>query len=258
MANALRVSILVMVLSGALIIVAGNALSEYPVYQAIAFAILGALLQTAVLGLIYEVFLRNEVEDATLEKLGTARDIREHGLIALGREATIDWSEILDSTRDLCVVSHDPKSLLGRSDDQILRKAAEGYLSRFTIVVPRTAWRASERWLLAYKEKWAANSPGAEFFAIKADSDAAFEFIGTESRSLVLLPRLADISGVEAAKLLQFRGAEDWGIGAWLARQRVGLAELNANIGHSEARAPVSPSKTAHTPEDESAPEELT
>ncbi len=235
LANALRLSLVLIVLSGLLIAVIGYALVEFPVWQAISFAILGAFLQTAVLGLIYEVFLRNEVEDATLEKLGTARDVREHGLVRIGREATIDWSVVLESTKELCIVTHDPRGLLGRFDDQILRRAAEGYLNRLTIVVPQGQWNDAESWLVHLRDKWEKTAPLSEFYAVKSEASPAYEFIGTDYRFIILLPSLCDAPGVEARKLLDFKQSESepWGIGSWLARQLNGLVELKGTIGHS-------------------------
>lgn len=219
--------------------IVGSALDKVPVWQAISFAILGAFLQTAVLGLIYEVFLRNEVEDATLEKLGTARDVREHGLVKLGREANIDWSQILEATSRVCIVANDPKSLLGRFDDQVMRRAAEGYLDRVTIVVPEERWKEAEGWLTALRDKWERTAPAAELFVVKSTSVAAYEFIGTDSTFIILRPSLSDAPGIEATKLLDFKRSEPWGIGSWLSRQTDEIIGLQPTIGHSPPPPPV-------------------
>lgn len=239
-AGALRLSILLLVISVLAIVLLGIKLETTPTGQTIAFAIAGAVLQTAVLGLIYEVWLRNDVEDATLEKLGTARDVREHGLIKIGREAGIDWASLLETCHSLCVVTHDPGTLFGRSDDLILRRAREGYLERFTLAVPEDDWKRSEVWLSDFALKWQKSAPGAEFFAVRTPSPARFELINTSSRTVVLLPPVTPDSAVEANKLLEFRVSDPWGMGAWFDRQAEAVTRLTPVIGYS----PTVPSDT--------------
>jgi hypothetical protein len=180
--------LLLLVISILAIVLLGIQLQSTPTGQTIAFAIAGAVLQTAVLGLLYEVWLRNDVEDATLEKLGTSRDVREHGLIRIDREAGIDWVVLLKACCNLCVVTHDPSTLFGRSDDLILRRARDGYLEKFTVAVPDEDWKVAEPWLSSFVSKWQRSAPDSEFFAVRMPATAKYEMINTDSRTVVLLP----------------------------------------------------------------------
>jgi hypothetical protein len=142
--NAIKLAGLFFILSILAIIVLGVFLQKHPTGLSIAYAVGGAVLQAASLTLVYEVWLRNEVEDATLEELGTSRDVREHGLIRLDGSARVDWPDLLSTARELCVVTTSPSHLIGMAEDEIIRRAAEGKLVECRIAVPADHWDESE------------------------------------------------------------------------------------------------------------------
>jgi hypothetical protein len=239
--NVVTLSGLSILVSSLLIILVGVTLDTNPLWQSILFALLGAILQTAFLGLIYEVWMRSEVEDATLEKLGTSRDVREHGLIQMKKESGIEWPTLLDGARTLCIVTRDPKSLIGRADGQIIRHAATGRLKKLVIVVPSTYWQDSRPWLSEYRERWKAGAGNAEYFAAKSDTAAAYELLLTEHRSVVLLPAVAAGKSIDDAKQIEFRETDKLGIGAWLKLQMSELVNLPAAIGSSPSPKKIQP-----------------
>jgi membrane protein implicated in regulation of membrane protease activity len=117
--SALTYTILLGALSAAFIIFGGMLTSGHLTTQTIAFAILGAVLQTAVLGLLYEVLLRDEVEDNTLEKLNLSADVKRHGLVRMDDDAAIDWQALLDERGDIFIVTSDPGRLFGSADNRL-------------------------------------------------------------------------------------------------------------------------------------------
>ncbi|MEV5822884.1 hypothetical protein AB0L22_27365 [Micromonospora haikouensis] len=248
-------SALLFVISVLLILWLGSVLDKEPEWLAIALAICGAVLQTAVLGLIYEVWLRNDVEDATLEKLGTARAVREHGLVSLRADTSIDWADMLSSARRVTIVSHDPRGLLGRADDAILQRGGEAKFTRLVIAVPCSNWDEASPWLRSFKDRWEKAAPTAEFFAVRLDSLAQYELIATENRSIILLPSLDSAANVPAMKMLEFRNSEEFGIGAWLCRQFEHMQRLSPEIGYSppkqtQRRQPAPQAEARSTPEE--------
>ena len=229
--------------------VVGLVFTKQETTQTILFALLGALLQAAFLGIVYEIWLRADVEDATLEKLGTSRDVREHGLIRLDSEANVQWQSLLDGARELVLVTARPEQTLGQFDDLVVRSAGDGALEDFRIVVPEGDWEGTREWLEAFKERWAAAAPAAAFFAIRLSEHTSYDFIATETRSILLVRRLLTEAGLETIKLLEFRKRGDSGIGAWLARQREAILRMSPQLGYS-------PPSATGLPEIESAPQQ--
>jgi hypothetical protein len=256
-ANAMRLSGLFVALSVSFIILAGVVLDKESVWLTILFAIFGGVLQTAVLGLIYEIWLRDDVEDSTLEKLGTSRDVREHGLVSLGRDSTIDWSAVLHTARVLCVVSHDPKSLLGRADGEVLNRAGQQKLEKLVMGVPEEEWDEVKPWLIDYVSRWQQAAPASEIMIVRLDSSPGYEFIGTDSRSIVLLSTVSTMHRLSAVKTLEFRQAESWGIGMWLNDQAINLSKLQPTLGYSPVRQTVQNVEAKPEVSDDSAKEEL-
>jgi hypothetical protein len=241
-----------------LILFLGFTLAKYPVWQAVVLAICGAILQTAVLGLIYEVWLRSEVEDATLEKLGTARDVREHGLVALHADASIDWAALLSNARELSIVTHDPQGLFGRADDMILQHAGSGTLKKLVIAVSKENWDDVAPWLSAFVDRWKLKCPAAEVFAARIEASSHFELVATEDRYIILAPSVAPTPHIAATKMLEFKKADKHGMGEWLHQQFLHVQTLNGDIEIGYAPSKPTRRKRAQPSGSQAAPEELT
>jgi hypothetical protein len=231
--SAVKASLLFLFLSIALLVIAGLTLADHLTSLTIVFAVLGALVQTSVLGLIYEIWLRNEVEDATLEKMGTAQDVRSHGLVTMSSDGDIPWTEVLDTASDLCVATNDPQGLLGRVHDRILARAAVRRLEKFVIAVPENSWDAAEPWLKELERRWQEAAPTASMFAIRLKPAAAYEFVATNSRSIIILPPICESPKTGSARMLEFRAADHDGIGWWLNQQLVEIMKLQPILGYS-------------------------
>ncbi|TQJ19739.1 hypothetical protein FB475_3915 [Kribbella jejuensis] len=231
--SAIKLATLLMVASILAIVLAGLLLGKMLTLQTVAFAVLGAILQSAFLGLVYEVWLRSEVEDATLEKLGTSKDVREHGLIRLDTEAKIDWSSLLEGARELTIVARRPEALIGNFDDFIMRCARDGALEDFRVAIPADRWEESLPWCEKFKASWSAAASASSFFAVKVDGSTPYDILATESRSILLLHPVVSAPGLETLKLLEFRKRNEDGIGAWLARQKDVVLSTPATFGYS-------------------------
>lgn len=235
--SAFRIASLVFIVAILMMVVVGTTLAERITTQQIAFGITGAILQAAFLGLIYEVWLRDEVEDATLEKLGTSRDVKEHGLIRLDAEVNIDWSNLLDGATQLTIITNRPETVIGAADDLIIRNAGSGSLTECRVAVPESAWTERFSWCERFRDAWAAAAPSSSVFFIKLPTYPGFDLIATETRAIMLMRPAVAAPGVEALKLLEFRARNAHGIGSWLSRQNAVLFELQASFGYSPPEA---------------------
>lgn len=173
------------------------------------------------------------MEDATLEKLGTARDVREHGLVALHPDASIDWKSFLTNAREVSVVTHDPRGLFGRADDLFLQQAGNGTLRKLVIAVPEEHWDDAAPWLKDFTSRWKSKCPAAKIFAMRIESASRFELVATEGRYMMLVPALAPAQTIPAAKMLEFKDSGVQGIGEWLQRQFLHIQSLKGEIGYS-------------------------
>lgn len=245
--SALRLAGILVVLSLVLIVYLGSLLEKQPEWQTIVFAVLGAVLQAAFLGLVYEVWLRGEVEDATIEKVGISKDVRDHGLLRLDDEARVNWTRLLEGARSLNILTSNPEALIGHNRDLLMRFARENSLRELRIAIPSADLARTRSWIDTFRAEWAESAKDASFFAVEAPPGPGYDLIATDSHSVILLKAFTAGEGVERFKLLEFRKRSRYGIGTWLSDQSKQITKFQTVTGYSPGLIP-EPTKAVEEP----------
>jgi hypothetical protein len=227
-------------------------------WQVTLLAVFGALLQTAILGLLYEVFLRAEVEEAAYSRLRIKEDVYAHGLIGFSADAQIGWQDLLDGKRSLSVVTDDPARLFGPADDYIYHQARLGYPKDIRIYIPHHAWEQCATWLTAYVDRWKSGQlPKSSIFVARISGSFPYELVAADDETIAILPVMDTRIDVGSAKMMHFRKSDKNGIGEWFTQQAIEMQKkLVPELGYVPPRMknPLKPTQSAATTDE---PEEV-
>jgi hypothetical protein len=253
MASAVKISVAFGIIGLLCLVASALGLDGKPARQQLGFALSTALITTAALGLIYEVWLRTEIESSTLQKVNLSADIGKHGLVKIVDDQLVDWEDLITGNQALAVYSRDPETLLGRSRDKILGAAARGELNRLVLGVPESSWDDAERWLKEVVESWREKAPGAEIqcVCVSGHNAGAYELVSDGRRSHLLLPRFFEDTRYQAHKGLIVEESATTGLGAWLSDQIRALEVQSARLGYAPNAA-----SQPHEADDDAEPEE--
>jgi hypothetical protein len=225
-----------MLLSAVLVALTAAITGNHPAWQTFGFAIFGAMLQTAFLGFVYEVYLRDQVENSTLSRLNLARDVADNGLVRISSSSSLDWTRVLTDTSTLCIVSGEPQRVLGLASGAALDRASRGHLRRLRIAIPEARWDSVSSWLTELEALWSAQAPDAEFLSTRLVPGLAFDFVANDTSVFVLLPATVNTPNGSEAKLLEFaRKSKPDSVGAWLDAQVLSVLALTPSRGHGVA-----------------------
>ncbi len=228
--SASLLAILLIVLFSVIIAFIGLIAKDHLVWQTIGFAVTGALLQTAFLGLVYEVWLRDEVENSTLQKLDLSRRVVDHGLERISGHADIDWTLLLDGVSTICVASNRPDQAIGFSASIVIQHARSNGLRSVRIAVPASNWNDCERWILDFESTWRrARLSSSTLYFVELAAPLPYDLLAFGDRVAILLPPGQPDLAESGPKMLQFRSTrKDDAIGTWLHSQVLEIETKNS------------------------------
>lgn len=229
--SALLLALLLMTIGLLAIAVVGWSTADNSTERTIGFAVTGALLQTAFLGVVYEVWLRKDVEESTLKKLKLSRDVIDHGLVGLSSSPVIDWQAFLASSRKVLIATVDPSKVVGLSEGNLAEFNTKFGTRSLRIAVPSSSWDVTEPWRTAFGRKWRNSAGSGELYFVALDDDLPYEIVASESAIHLLLPPSRSDFGEPGPRMLTFEphGAHN-GIGAWIGRQVSDLERVPASL----------------------------
>lgn len=214
--------------------------------------VLNTVLALGLIGLVYEVFLRDLVFRETVETIGLDADIAKSSLSAIDQGAAIDWKDLLEQADSVAVLVANPMGWMERDWNYLLTAAKQRKI-RIDVYIPNhdgaVAGQAAERlgyepqlfieqlrlldghletsWKSA-RQSAAAPVKGCAFRLAHYDFVPAYEIAATPSKVCLLIPEVG-IQAPGGDKLrLSFSRRRGSFPADWLIEHLNALSELPA------------------------------
>lgn len=146
-------------------------------------ALLTALIQASFLGIVYEWWLRDELDAAANQRANLSHSIRNHQLVNLSQDATPDWGSLLEEATEAVLVSERPRDLLGEAGRSALLDASRQKRLKTCVVVTTDAEHTLQaEWRESLLKDWAheaRNSEHALRFVV-SDNPPLYELFATD------------------------------------------------------------------------------
>jgi hypothetical protein len=146
-------------------------------------ALLTALIQASFLGIVYEWWLRDDLDAAANQRANLSRSIRDHQLVNLSQDATPEWGPLLEDATEAILVSERPRDLLGEAGRAALLEAARNNSLKACVVVTTDAEHSEQaEWRESLLRAWAQVAKKSEHslrFVVK-ENPPPYELFATD------------------------------------------------------------------------------